>query len=356
MGICLILASLLFLSIYLSRSTQKLSGKVQSLALFSGIAISPILLTIVWFIWLRAEQDFFYSTFGWLVEGGYRQTTDSWYFKDGFQKMMREDGLKSITLLLEGMLPILGLLWPLDIFYRNRIRNIKYRPAEWKLLLLWLTSLAFMLPIFSYPTSKMIAYHAWLPYLLATIILFTLLKNKPYIEKMVIFGVLALACIHLGQQFQTSTGLMQNRKLISYGTVEKELFPTMATADEVTSIYNQLTYWIHEHTQPGEELFVYNLAPELYILTDRQNPTRYNYLLAVYNTPRQIQEAADSLEIKRPKYVVYNHLDWFFFTKDSRFSRLRHYDYHLKPIERVLGSHYRLLTKAGALWLYEYTQ
>jgi hypothetical protein len=317
------------------------------------MVLMPMTLTIGWLMSIGALNAFFYSTFWWLIEGTYQKTTDSWYFRDGFRKIAGDDWPQKITLLLQGMLPILGLLWPLDIFYRIQKQKMRYRASDWQLLLLWISSIAFMVPIFSYPSSLMIAQHAWLPYLLATTILFTLFKKSVRLENVAIGLVLILLFIHGVRQVQGASAMIKSRKLISYGTVERELFPPAGSMDEVTTMYRTLTYWIHEHSPPGEELFAYNLAPELYLLADRQNPTRYNYLLAVYNTPQQIQEAADSLHKKQPKFIVYNHLDWYFFTRDFRFAKFRNYDYHLKPIEHVLEQHYNLVTKAGAIWLYE---
>lgn len=117
--------------------------------------------------------------------------------------------IQTSILVLQGVLPVLGLLWPFDIFCR-RLKEKHLHPPNWQLLLLWLSSLAFMATSFSYPNSVMIAYHAWIPYLLdllATIFLFSLIKKTPRQEK----TIFILTCLLVGlYRFTASPATQSN--------------------------------------------------------------------------------------------------------------------------------------------------
>ena len=80
---------------------------------------------------------------------------------------------------------------------------------------------------------------------------------------------------------------------------------------------------IHSHTVAGEEMYVYPYSPLYYFLSSTTNPTRYSLLLYNYNTDAEFYDAIRSLELRRPRYVIWDAglLDWakdFFPTANLR--------------------------------------
>ena len=146
--------------------------------------------------------------------------------------------------------------------------------------------------------------------------------------------------------------LMGQPNVVSYGTTEPELFVSPAGIDLGAEL-NEFVKTVHAEFGPDDTFFVYNGAARLYLLTGRTNPTRYQSVMALYNTRAQIDEVTRDLERKKPRWIVYNQLDSIFFRFDDRFTALRHYDYHLRGIEGLLARAYRLKAIWGDMMVYE---
>ena len=63
--------------------------------------------------------------------------------------------------------------------------------------------------------------------------------------------------------------------------------------------------FIDTHVRAGEEIFVYPYHPMYYFLSSTINPTRYSLLIYGYNTDSEFYDAISSLELSRPRYVLW---------------------------------------------------
>ena len=102
----------------------------------------------------------------------------------------------------------------------------------------------------------------------------------------------------------------------------------------------QAARYIRAHTSPGEPIFVIPFAPMLYVLTDRPNPSYFEWVLpaepAVY--PDLEPRILADLERARPRYVVFE--DFPLDRREDR--RFRHY---APALARYITDRYRLEAK-----------
>lgn len=325
---------------------------------FLGAIVAPIVITLIYLGLNQALGEFAYSSATWLFQGGYIDTSTHRYFYDLFPMLrsyfytpvMPVTGYLSFLLCLAYLvLPLLGLSW--GVFYGNRVfRNESIQPRHWQWFLLFWTTLGFLLATFSHSSIFHIAYNGWTAFMLGCGVLASLLKRYPKLE-ISILTVFFLAIFSFStMQLQSAIGMYSSPTVRSYGTLEKQLYWLQDVAN--TRDADQMIEAIHQLSPPGESLFVYNLAPEFYILTDRRNPTRYQLLMTTLDTPAQIAEASEELARKMPRFVLYNHQDERFFLQDPRFQALKGVNYHLSAIEALLKSHYSLFGKDASYDLY----
>lgn len=372
LGGLLLGAIALFLIAY-GRLGLQLSWRALAQKLIRNLAL-PIVLPIgavmFYFGSQGALDDYIYSTVTWLWEGGYAKLTSHHYLGEGFLKLFIIDIWQQVLMLMLGWLPVLGLLWGAETLIRQAIQlkastgfalEESPNPAPqkfWRLLLLWAGAAAFFAGTFSFPTSVLIAAHGWLPYLLAIMAIYNSgLRHRPrWLMTLLVLSGIWFAGL-LWMQIQVARFMHESEeRLISYGTVEKELFSPSYYSATDTKIINAITYWIHTHTPEDQPLYAYNISPEFYFLTNRHNPTRYQYIMHLYNTPAQLEEAGRSLGKALPPFVLYDQIDRQFFTKDYRFQPYWGTDYRIQPVERVIQQHYRLKRDFGTLQLYERTR
>jgi len=64
--------------------------------------------------------------------------------------------------------------------------------------------------------------------------------------------------------------------------------------------------YLHEHTRPGEQVFIYPYYPMYYFLANIHNPTRYNNLIYGYHTDDQFHEVISDLERNKVKLVLWD--------------------------------------------------
>jgi hypothetical protein len=60
-------------------------------------------------------------------------------------------------------------------------------------------------------------------------------------------------------------------------------------------------------TPPGEPFFAYPAVPLFNFLADRPNPTRFNHFLPGALTPEDLADVIASLDVARPRYVLWDH-------------------------------------------------
>ncbi|MBX2861134.1 MAG: hypothetical protein KTR14_07860 [Vampirovibrio sp.] len=329
---------------------------LKALAIFWAPIMLMVCLLLAYLGFQGALADFWYDTYVWLWEG-YSQATFHTYFAEGFANIVGyirrglwhpEHLYQAVRLTLQGVLPVLGFVWLLDKALRlmglDLIRNSqpasRYSQQDWQVLAVWFGGMGLLLASFSYPTSELVAYHGWLIYLLAIIALVNLFRHfkiPRVLEYRVILVTVMLLCVGVTLKVNQSFSAVLSPRIPSYGTLEQSLVGGgSSNENELINLIES----VHAHTQPGDGVFMYNLAPEFYFLVNRQNPLRYQYLIANYSTSAQIEEAAADLEKKRPKVVVYNHLDEFYYTYDYRFKDFRDKDFHLLPIQDVIQQLY----------------
>jgi hypothetical protein len=105
--------------------------------------------------------------------------------------------------------------------------------------------------------------------------------------------------------------------------------------------------FLNAETRAGEWLFVYPYYPTYYFLAGVNNPTRYSFLVYGYNTGDQFRDAVESLELRRPRYVL-----WDTFANGEQLKRW--FPSYVQPpasdlaIEAYLAEHYESVgTKNG---------
>lgn len=346
-GLCGV-SLLAFLLLY-SRQTGR-PGLKRISVFFMLPAVLPLLAMAGFFAAQGALGEFWYATVLWLFDGGYRETTDTWYFGEGFAKLWMLPPAQKVLYGLIGFLPVAGLLWATDCLIRYR-RRMKVR--HWQIALLLASGLGFFLSAFTYPNSMIITYHGWVLYLLAAVFLFNWLRcwRKAMVAFFAVSAVLGLMLTW--RQVERAIRMDASGRVLSFGTVEPVLYPAAGTPPGLAKATSALVAYIHQETAPGDRIFVYNLAPEYYILTDRHNPTRYQYLLSLYNTPAQISEATEDVIRAKPAFILYNHLDELYFRHDIRFSRFREHDFRLRKLEDFIRRHYHPVIDSAQLSLYE---
>ena len=348
----IILIGLLTGVVFLRLRSIGINALRQQFPIFLGAIFCPLILTFIFLALNQAFSPFFYASSIWLFHGGYVQTSNHWYFFDIYPNLLGFfqnpypsilDCLNFLLNLFYFLLPILGFGG--GIFYGIKILCCSSpNEKDWEFLLLGWASVGFLISTLSHSSIFHLAYNGWIPFMLGACIISTWLKRFPKWEISILTLLFMLFYSNVSRYFKSMDYMMYSLPTVhSYGTLEKKLIWLQNLSDS-TNVDRMITD-IHRLSTSGENLFVYNLAPEFYILSGRYNPTRYQLLLSVLDTNQQILEAAKSLHQKKPSFILYEHQDERFFLLDPTFKKLRNYDYHLHPIEREIKSEYTLLYK-----------
>ena len=92
--------------------------------------------------------------------------------------------------------------------------------------------------------------------------------------------------------------------------VESGLAKGVYTNKTDANIIFGLTKWIEQETDPGDPIFTVPLNPILYYLTDRVNPTRYDWLLpGTLRSQAEEMDVIKSLNSTRPKIIILVDID-----------------------------------------------
>jgi hypothetical protein len=113
--------------------------------------------------------------------------------------------------------------------------------------------------------------------------------------------------------------------------------------------------FLKEHTQRGDDVFIYPYSPLYNFVSDTQNPTRYSYFIYGWHTPAQFEEAVMDLERKRVRYVLWDTV----ITAESLVFRFPHYRVPPKNqqiMELYLDSHYREIARENGFRIMERIQ
>ncbi len=357
LGIILIL---LMSGVVFSRAlSQGASAVKQAMPLFAAAILTPILFTFGFFMWHHAWGDFWYGTSVWLFHGGYIQTSNHLFFFEIYPRLLTffqtphpsaADCMYFLLNLLYLILPVLGLCSGLT-YCPRLLRRQNINPQDWELFLLFAATLGFLASTLSHSSFYHMAYNGWIPFMLGSVILAPLLRRIPKVETALLALMFVLFFITGVQQLRESFQIRALPMVRSFGTQERQLYWLQPDFRDTANV-NQMLETIHQLSPPGDSLFVYNLAPEFYLLTNRDNPSRFQLLMAVLDTPAQIKEVTDALTLKKPMFILYEHQDERFFQAEAQATHSPIINYHLLPLEQVIQQHYTLFSRFSRYELY----
>ena len=112
-----------------------------------------------------------------------------------------------------------------------------------------------------------------------------------------------------------------------------------------------VTAFLDSNVPAGTEIFTYPYCPIYYFLSATTNPTRYSLLMYNYNTTSQFQDAIQTLEQRKVRYVVWDTA----FQKDSAdlFTAKSFEPPGGLLMEPYLQSHYRVVKQFGGMHIME---
>lgn len=297
--------------------------------------------------------DFMDSTIGWLAQGQYGKTTVFSYFATGAADILdalfgpagmsgpiRWEHLPlTLILLIIGWLPVLGLLWGVQMLWQN-YRSLFAEDSRYRqLLLLVMASAAMVCATLSYSTTYHIAINGWIAYLLGVMALQSVTGRLHSPVRQVI--LLAFALVVLGnvwvETVQHYLTLRDERQWIhSYGTVERDFYSAMPHGQLLE--YAVATEILRKLPE-GEPVFVYNSSPELYILSDHPATGKFPLAYAVLLTSAQRACLLASLKAAPPRLVLFDHKEQYLHL-DERFHRYTRAELRLSEVSAFLESRY----------------
>ena len=107
--------------------------------------------------------------------------------------------------------------------------------------------------------------------------------------------LLALLVLKLDWQLDARCRAYSLSRMTAFGRVDFFNAEEVAVLDKLTELLRQ---------EPPGETFAYPYYASLYLLTDTRNPTPYQLLIPGYSLPGQLEDAIDTLERRRVRYVV----------------------------------------------------
>jgi hypothetical protein len=96
--------------------------------------------------------------------------------------------------------------------------------------------------------------------------------------------------------------------------------------------------WFQQHTQP-QDYYYGPVLRQLYFYLDLRNPTPYSIILnSGYTTEQQVTECVQGLELRKPRYILWNPLDL-----DQIPAWENPADDHLGPLRNYMRRHYEVV-------------
>lgn len=305
---------------------------LKTLVVLGGMAILPLGVVTLYYLQQGAFSSLWQATVLWPFQSGYMQTTSSWYLYDAFPTasgliamlvsagVFSMQGLVAILslcrLAMVVILPLLGILGMAGIWLKE-----KTVPNP-DLILLWLVGLAFLLATFSNANVFLMSHHLAILSLLSFVVLFWYLQGKPVWSRWISGGLLTILLVHGVVIPLTLFQAMEKRpRVLSHGTREASFYAPVSAdfSTERIQHLNFLVKYLQRSTRQNEAIVVLNWSPVVYLLADRQNPTRYTQWLAGYHTANQTRELIQSIKQQRPAIIIYDHADQRLRETDLRF-------------------------------------
>ncbi len=347
---------LILFTLKASSSNGPQSALLPRLGLFFVSAFSPLLLLLVYYWSIGNLANFWQMTVMWVMQGTYADTTMSWYFTEGFLKLFptTPDGsihvapwYDFVLTLMLGWLPVLGLIWPVDVI---RKKANHHHPLFWHLMLLWIAGFSLWVGVFSNPNRMVVGYHSFLLYGLAAVALYYALRYHKKTKWVVGFLLVVLLSTQLFFLSLRSAYMSTRPYLTSFGTAEGMMLAPESMSMESIEWMDTMINGIYDHTAEDDPIFIYNQSPQLYVMTNRLNATRYYLMMKHYSPQSEIDEAFADLKAASPRYIIYDRKDVQAFHYDMRFEKYRGQDHRLLPIDKWVNDHYR-----GILHVDDYT-
>ncbi len=379
------LATFLVMNAYACFKPQGWLAVLKPVGLYwIGFAV-PLVITFSILMTLGAWDNFIYDTITWVFSGGYQETTTQWYLEEVFVRMVSFIarfwmGLTQDLKLIDGKLvsvlirmpliawsPVLGILWGFhvhrDVFIKSGSVQERLQRCHWPILFLLCSGTALFIASLSNITAHLIAFHWWVTLGLAFVAMHSLLthwaplfaqpQHQPRLRRLS-FGVLAFwigAMSYSGfwPLIQDTQVFMKQDRVASYGLREEGLLlnylPLSAKGMDAIATY------IHDNSTEVDTVYAFAHSPVFYMLTDRANPTRFQWALKFLNSERQLKESYQDILVAKPKFVIYDYRDKHFFTHDLRAKNLRDVDYRLHEIMGYVEAHYTLAIKVDGQFM-----
>jgi hypothetical protein len=176
--------------------------------------------------------------------------------------------------------------------------------ADRKQLILLLPIAGFFTNIF--PTSDLL--HVY-PYFGLVLVAFIIFISSHMLRFQRGFYLLLIICIvsgfyltHFREYYRGQPSYSQQNTPLQ-APKAKGILIDSAAAQSINSIYT----FIHNHTKPHDDIFVYSFSPMFYFLLDRQNPSRYSIYYQKYLTPDEERATIRDIKKKKVKYII---TDW----------------------------------------------
>lgn len=176
--------------------------------------------------------------------------------------------------------------------------------ADRKQLMLLLPITGFFTNIF--PTSDLL--HVY-PYFGLVLVAFIIFISSNMLRFQRGFYLLLIVCIVSGfyltlfREYYRGQPSYNQQNTPLQAPKAKGILIDSASAQSINSIYT----FIHTHTKPHDDIFVYSFSPMFYFLLDRQNPSRYSIYYQKYLTPDEEKATIHDIEKKKVKYII---TDW----------------------------------------------
>ncbi|HTU51121.1 MAG TPA: glycosyltransferase family 39 protein [Acidobacteriaceae bacterium] len=172
--------------------------------------------------------------------------------------------------------------------------------------------------------------------------------------------VLIILCVYfLGQYRMRIADVALQLLAVSATTLAvANLFFTLSARTISTRVGTVATFkpdpvvgFLDSNVPAGTEIFTYPYCPMYYFLSATANPSRYSLLMYNYNTTSQFQDAIQTLEQRKVRYVVWDTA----FQKDAvdLFTAKGFEPPEGLLMEPYLESHYRVLKRLGGMAIME---
>ncbi len=350
--------------------------------------LAPLMVTFLVLIVLGAWDDFVYDTITWVFYGGYIDTTTQGYFEGVFVRLVgflnqfwlgltHNPSLiktKLISALIRlpviTWLPVLGLLWGVyihrKVFVQRGTLYERLQRCHWPILFLLCAGMALYLATLSNMTAHLMAFHWWVPLGLALVAIHSLHRHwastlvpAPSQKgvRQVSLGVFALGLVVIAYVgfwplINDTQVFMKDTKIASYGLKEDGLLLNYWPVNGAG--VNEIVQYIHQNSSDADTIYAFAHSPAFYMLTNRANPTKFQWVLKGLITDAQREESVADIQAAKPAFVIYDYRDKYFFQYDLRAQHLHNVDYRWHELMTYVETHYRLAIKVeGQFMLFE---